>query len=648
MNATQNSKPSRRNPGCALALLLLLVLLLASLWLAMRIGPHARAIYDALQDLQALRVELSGWPTPGQVARLRADIAALDDHGRALVDRSRSLFPLLRRLTWVPRVGADLATLPDLAEAGTQVLHGGRLLLDALLPALPPERPQNLQDLLPPVLSAVQAADVSLAEAEQAFDSGWTALRDVNPSLLSPPLAVQVERAQRWLPLAGKGVALLRLAPEVLGGDGERVWLVLAQNNEELRPTGGFISGVGEVRVRAGQVVSISFLDSYAFFNPRLSYPPPPEALRRTMKAELFLLRDANWWSDVPTSARVVARFYRLERGVDVDGIIALNLDAVRLLVDGLGGITLPNYDQPITGQTVIPFFYQAWSNPTGEGSESQVGNPDWWQQRKNFMRDVANAALTRVQAEPGRIPFPTLARNLVQALEERHLLLVSLRQGVAQEVLAHRGWDGALRPGEGDYLRVTDTNVGFNKVNAKVRLAMAYTVDLRTSPPAATLTLTYTHTSQVEIPQCIQEARYGDRYEDMQDRCYWNYLRVNRPAGTEVVSVEGLRPDTVVTGAGDVGTLEVAGLMVLPPGSTHTVTVHDRLPGHALTGGTYHLRLQKQPGTRAIPLTLRVLTSGGEIRRDLDLRTDLSVTLLPDEPSLAIRPMYAPVLTTP
>ncbi|NOZ94954.1 MAG: hypothetical protein GXP47_09490 [Acidobacteria bacterium] len=325
---------------------------------------------------------------------------------------------------------------------------------------------------------------------------------------------------------------------------------------------------------------------------------------------------------------------------MDVDGVIMLDLEMVRYLVDGLGGLALPD-NRTVTGDTVIPYFYESWARPRGSDAQSQVNTPRWWLQRKNFMRDVVQAALGRIQGHPSDIPVVRLARNVVRGLQERHLLLIPLRDPTSQGIVARQGWDGAVRPGDGDYLRVTDTNVGFNKTNAKVDLEMAYTVDLRATPATATLMLTYTHRSRVAIPTCIQEARYGERYEDMQDRCYWNYLRVNRPGGTRLVRAEGLRPDTITTGAGDRETTEIAGLMVLPPGRQHVVTIQDRLPDLNSEAPGYHLRVQKQPGQRTVPLTLHIYTRHGDVTRRLLLNTDLDVHLIPEGPALEVRPTY-------
>ncbi len=595
-------------------------------WWSLHVWPAARDIYQAGKDLQALGEGVRAWPTRDQRTRVLHDVHVLDARVTELVRLHRPIYPLLRRLRILPYVGATIAALPDMLEAGRTGLHGGRLLLDVLLPALPSQKPTALTDLSSFLLQRVAAQDTSLAEAEIALDKANTYIQRVPSQALLPPLQPLVQRAQTWASYGGDGVAMLRLAPSILG-EGEHTWLLLALNNEELRPTGGFISAVGVLRTHHGAIEDITFEDSYASYSPDHTYPLAPASMRRTLNVQLLLLRDANWWPDGPTSARMVAQFYQKERHVAVEGVISFDLDALQLIVDGLGGIRVGPDQTLVTGETLRPYLYKAWANPSAPSQGSKVYGPGWWKERKRFIRVLKDALLATIFRHPGDVPWRSFIQKSMQALRERHITIVPISDERAQRIVARRGWDAAIRPGQGDYLRVTDTNVGFNKANAKVRLYIAYTVDLRSSPVESRLILTYTHTSQAPIVRCFQVAYYGETYEEMQDRCYWNYLRVERAAGTEVLSVEGLDKQTLTIGYGDAGTHEVAGLMTLLPRHTHTVLVRERLPGRVFDSVTYTLRVQKQPGTQNIPFTLRVRTAQGVKTFTTTLTTDIDIT---------------------
>ena len=108
-------------------------------------------------------------------------------------------------------------------------------------------------------------------------------------------------------------------------------------------------------------------------------YPAPPAPLLEYMLSELWLFRDSNWSPNVPTSAQTAIDLYAISRDVQPAGVIALDQQAVRLLIEALGPLHVEGYSEPITGQNVIHMARQAW-NPGDQPSD------DWWPHRKDFM----------------------------------------------------------------------------------------------------------------------------------------------------------------------------------------------------------------------------------------------------------------------
>jgi hypothetical protein len=170
----------------------------------------------------------------------------------------------------------------------------------------------------------IAAARPELAAAETRLARAETLAAQVRGPL-HPKLAPQLARLNRLLPLARAGLKGAQVAPSLLGMTGPRTYLVLAQNSDELRPTGGFISGVGDVRLDNGRVTEIKLGDSYAVDNFEQPHPEPPSALREMMGTDLLLLRDSNCSPDFPTSALIARALYAQDRGIDTDGAIALD-----------------------------------------------------------------------------------------------------------------------------------------------------------------------------------------------------------------------------------------------------------------------------------------------------------------------------------
>ncbi len=85
------------------------------------------------------------------------------------------------------------------------------------------------------------------------------------------------------------GVQLLQAAPQLLGVDQAQSYLVLAQNRDELRATGGFISGIGLLTIKDGKILQFDLGDSHKIDDFSKPYPKPPEPLKRFMLADYWV-----------------------------------------------------------------------------------------------------------------------------------------------------------------------------------------------------------------------------------------------------------------------------------------------------------------------------------------------------------------------
>jgi hypothetical protein len=411
-----------------------------------------------------------------------------------------------------------------------------------------------------------------------------------------------LDQFDRFRPLLENGAKLLAILPDLMGADGPRTYLLLAQNNHELRATGGFISGVGVVRIDQGQITDLHFQDSYTVDDLSQPHPPPPEPLRRYMGTGMLVLRDANWWPDFPTSGRQVATLYHQDQGQTVDGVIAVDLTTLQLLLQATGPIQVQGYDRPVTGGNLQTMMMTYWEGPqlTAPGKEGA----DWWLHRKDFAADLMSALLSHLQQDADRDVLLAMAQAMARALRERHLL-VYVHDTQAQDVFQEMSWDGSLRPSSGDFLMVVDSNVGFNKVNPNVEQTIDYAVALDESGAAtAQLTLSYRHHIQHPTPACVHEARYGDSYADLMERCYWDYVRVYLPEGSDLVQVEGA--DGPIEVYQESGRTVVGIFLLLETGGARQIAMRYH-PKLASLNQSYALLVQKQPGTGSLPLRVSV-----------------------------------------
>jgi hypothetical protein len=319
---------------------------------------------------------------------------------------------------------------------------------------------------------------------------------------------------------------------------------------------------------------------------------------------------------------------YELDQGVSVDGVIAADLIAVESLVEVLGPVYLQEYGQEVSGANVVDLMREYWASPSGEG---QTG--DWWSHRKDFMGELLNAMMTRLETDMGSLDFAGLMEVLSRGLEEKHVLL-HVNDAMVSQMLAENGWDGAVESAVGDYLMVVDTNMGFNKVNPNIENDVQYLVVLGADGDVTSrLSITYHNTSGSSLEECVQQAAYPPTYEEMMEGCYWDYLRVYVPEGAQLLGGpdlalpegslrardSGLGGTPLVTEVGvEEGKKVFASFFVLGPTELRELVYEYQLPGPILERGgsttVYRLLVQKQPGTLAVPVRVEVELPPGSV----------------------------------
>ena len=574
-------------------------------------------------DLGEMGVQLHG---------LQEDLACLEvESGGAM-----ALAPLLG---WLPKVGDDVASAPDLFEMAQAVVNAGVLIADELSPLLQAMQARDAQDVdsgegsldLRRVVSTLEAAQPALSAAEAELDRAWEFQAGLEGATLSPRVARLVGLTERYLPLLRTGVRAAQLAPELLGAEEARTYLILAQNDDERRPTGGWISGLGLVTVEQGRVMEARFSDSWAVDNLDVPHETSPEAMLRTLWAEIWLFRDANWSPDFPTSAQTAEEVLLRDQGIAVHGVVAVDQRALQYLVGALAPLEVASSDEPVNGTNVLTFIRESWAEPEA-GVSLSGGWSEWVARRKDFMSDLVDAMLRKVQDQPDTVDLSKLAQSLWQGLQERHIL-VYLHDGEAAELLAAQGWDGGILDEPGDYLQVVDANVGFNKVDPNVSREIAYEVDLRDPARArAEAVVSYRNESQRDVESCLQGIESLPTYEERMHGCFWNYVRFYTKEGAQLGAAqqEPVPPGSLLSryrfapvgDAGpDIGPVEKGKIpyglfFVLAPGEEREVRMAWRLaPGtveQEADRARYRLLVQKQSGTPATPLRVTVTLPPG------------------------------------
>jgi hypothetical protein len=596
------SARAARRQWLFLARVVVVVIAVVLGYIVLRVGLFGLSAYHQAGELRTLRDD--GDLDSADLARAEAAVGEIY-RSVASMERDLRLFaPVLRAARPLPGIGPTLAATPNLLVAGRELvaLAGEALQLTVPVAQAQPDAP--MPDIL---LAALAANPDQFAALGGRAQTAQGALAGIPADRLIAPLAEPVAQAQSALGLVADGLSMAPVLPKLLGMFGAQTYLLLVQNNQELRATGGFISAVGKVTLNRGRIEGIEIADSYSVARSDVDHPRAPEPQERYMGIPLVFLRDANWSPDFPSTALLARSLYAQDAGVQVDGIASIDLRAVQLLVGALGPLHIDGADAPVTGENLIEQVQRFWDQPLESDATIENAGGEWWKQRKDFMPILAQAALGRLQS--GDFNPLALADAAEAALAER-AVQVWMADADAAERLTELGWDGSLRPlPDADFVALVDTNMGYNKVDAVLARAMQVTVswpDGPTTPALSTVRVTYRHPLSVPGHICDSSSEYGLTYTDMVERCYFDYVRLYTPLGSELVSIEGVEPDSVSSQAGERGTHVFAGYFSVEPGSEHTVTFTYRLPPE-ITPERYRVAVQRQSGSGPLPLRLDV-----------------------------------------
>lgn len=633
------SKRTLKQAG--LVLLLLLVLFL--IWKAWRIGGPTFSLYNSYRQIESIRANPTDLDSETALALVRQS-----HHDVSQIEREMRIFaPLLRGLGWLPGIGGEVAAAPDLLGMTAAFSGIGNEMVSVFEPVLQSVLSSNRPDtttLAAEALDALARNPAALQEMQRFFAQAERHRANIDARTLSPRVQRQFERLDQVWPLLTLGMELAPHAADALGANDPRTYLIVAQNDDELRATGGFITAVGTVQLERGQIRMV-FEDSYDIDDFSQAYPAPPEPLLRYMFAYIWLFRDANWSPDYPTSVAAMLDLYRISRDTDIDGVIALDQVALQRVIGALAPLDVEGWDERVTANNVISLIRQSLT----PNRESREAFRAWLETRKDFINNMVAAMQNRITDDPAGVDWPGLAEAMLATMNERHVQ-VWLAEPEMQAIFAARGWDGKLVEAPQDYLLIVDSNMGFNKVNGLVERELAYHIDLQNlQEPRSVLTVTHRNPSP-NTAACDPQPRQAETYQAYMERCYWNYLRVYGPADSRLTAATPFTTPAAFmlneeTEAAKVETLPLEagkqawGTFFLVPHNETRISRFDfDLPSQVLQRTNnqqrYQLVVQKQAGTVADPLQVIIdLPPGSQIetispepdqRRDQQLVFDL------------------------
>jgi nucleoside-diphosphate-sugar epimerase len=396
-----------------------------------------------------------------------------------------------------------------------------------------------------------------------------------------------------------KSLNLMEIFTDTFAVNDKKSYLILLQNNAELRPTGGFIGSLATISFDDAKLSELKVDDVYALDGQLKGHVEPPTEIKKYLGEAGWYLRDANWDPDFPTSSRQIEWFFEKETKRKVDGVIALNLYVVKEILENLGPVTLEDYESTITSENLfrISEYY------------SEVNSFPGSTQKKDFLGSLTASLMSQMKNADSQVLFEVV-QSLYESLEKGQLL-VFLHDQHSQEVLSEYGWDGSLKNVSctgsitdalcrKTYISVREANIGVNKANYFIDRFIDLRQDLDEKSLVTTINLTYHNRSQ------------GSKWPG---GTYKNYMRVYLNNEVKVMSVklDGKEINTSQLSIKSEHGKQIIGFLTeTPPQKEKKVQIIVSSTKKLFNNGKLEsvLYVQKQPGTEDDPISITISKS--------------------------------------
>lgn len=386
----------------------------------------------------------------------------------------------------------------------------------------------------------------------------------------------------------------------------ERTFLVLFQNNLEIRPGGGYIGSFGIVKIKNGKITEFQTHDLSNFDARIPDVQEPPYPMRETLHIDFWKLRDSNYSPDFEINAKKAIEFYQLGEGQEkFKGVIAITANVLNSFLKVVGPVEIEGYPGEYKeDNAILSLEYQVEKGYTEQGIEKG--------ERKSVMNELANEIMKRVY-DLSNSQKLELAKIILEDLNKKDIQLYFEDQKL-QSLIKQSNWAGKVDENwDKDYLMVVDANLGAYKSDYYVKRSAEYSVDLTKEKPEAILKLTYNHTA---------------KQKDWMTNDYTDYLRTYVPERSWL----DLHPELDNPRFGNEFGKKYFGFLInVPIGSSRTFEFHYTLPEDLKND--YQLKIQKQAGLNDIPVIINIINKNGAItENEYVLNSDMVVGANPDD----------------
>ena len=412
------------------------------------VGVATPAMADGLIDgLKEKASNVSGLLNQTLSAFKELDFAAANglcaDTSAAVGDFQAQLQgPLWDAAELVPVLGEDVKSARALVDMLADLVDGALAPVSQALAGI------DLASLMTAVgqgqiqvdVASIQTISSAVKQALPVLDESIATINGMGEMHISQLAQVVSMAKEKIAPLSGKldeATRLLDILPGVLGAEGDRVYGVLAQNNVEIRSTGGLVGQCCRATVSNG-LICLGDVQAIGHFVATSSdevncVPLTDEELNLYGNTVGYKAGNPNCIPDFPRVCDIFNQLWYITNGEQVDGFIAIDPVFLQMFMALTPGVQTSDGTLLDGTTTVRVLMHDTYWNHLDDYSATDV-----------YFTEAASAVLDCIMGSVSSMEPSALFDTVQRGIDEGHLLMWS-SDADEQEMIASVGASGEV-----------------------------------------------------------------------------------------------------------------------------------------------------------------------------------------------------------
>ena len=386
----------------------------------------------------------------------------------------------------------------------------------------------------------------------------------------------------------------IKQLPKMLGKDKEVNYLILFQNENEQRATGGFLTAFASMKIKDGKIELENSSNIYDLDNSISSHPAAPDKIRTYhVNVNQLFIRDSLLSPDLPESIKLFDSLYqKSSQKKDYDAIVTMDtrvlVDMLRIFGDteAAGTTFSANQDKRCDCPQVIYQMSDMVDRPVGYEKAN----------RKGILGDLMFALFNKaIGFSPSKYWGP-MAEQMFKDMDEKHIMIY-FKDKQIQGAVEAMNYGGRIKEYDGDYLDISNVNFAGAKSNLFVTKEITSTTTFENGKVKREVKITFRN----PYPHSDCNLEHGNLCLNATLR---NWIRFYVPKGAKLESFKGSSMKNLTYD--ELGKTVFEGFNTVTPLGKSDVIITYTLPG-TITEENYKLLVQKQPGEAKAKLKVSV-----------------------------------------